>query len=146
MNGIRGVAFDLDDTHLRDDLTVSQEAVSVFRRLRESGVHIIPASGRTFPSMKPYVDQLACAGLCIACNGAEIRDAGTGRLLHEETFPMETALEIIRFGREHNLYTQIYEEAEGRFYYERPCIWAEKYAANTRLTGIRVPDLAELIR
>ena len=144
MNGIRGVAFDLDDTLLRDDLTISQEAVSVFHDLREGGVHIIPASGRTWPSMKFYVDQLACTELCIACNGAEIRETGIGRLLQEETFPMETALEIIGFGREHDLYTQIYEE--GRFYYDRPCVWAEKYAANTRLTGIRVPDLSEMIR
>ena len=43
---IRGVTFDLDDTLLRDDLTVSSFTVSVMRELSRRGVAVLPASGR----------------------------------------------------------------------------------------------------
>ena len=45
---IRAIAFDLDDTLLRDDRTISDETVSVLRRASEAGIFILPASGRTY--------------------------------------------------------------------------------------------------
>ena len=48
---IRAIAFDLDDTLLRDDRTISDETVSVLRRASEAGIFILPASGRTYCSM-----------------------------------------------------------------------------------------------
>ena len=41
----QAVAFDLDDTLLRDDLSISDRTVSLLRALSSSGVKIIPASG-----------------------------------------------------------------------------------------------------
>ena len=49
------VAFDLDDTLLRDDRTISPYTIDVLRRAAATGVKIIPASGRARESMKPYV-------------------------------------------------------------------------------------------
>ena len=63
------IAFDLDDTLLRDDLTISERTIMTLRRISNLGVQIIPASGRAKLSMKSFVEQIGCASLYISCNG-----------------------------------------------------------------------------
>lgn len=143
MKTLKAVAFDLDDTLLRDDLSISDYTVSVLRRLRDQGVRIIPASGRSRPSMLPFVEQIGCADLYIACNGAEIWNAKDHSLIRRETFPLETARRIIAFGQEHGCYTQTYDDA--RFYFNRHCHYADAYAASSMLKGEYVADLAAFV-
>lgn len=140
----QAVAFDLDDTLLRDDLTISDFTVSTLRRLAERGVRIIPASGRAQLSMKPFLDRLACASLYISCNGAEIWDAGTHQLLHRETFSRETGQAIAAFGKKHGVYTQTY--AGACFYYNEESHWARQYAASSMLQGVFSGDLEAFIQ
>ena len=71
---LKAAAFDLDDTLLRDDLSVSSLTLKVFRELHHRGFLFVAASGRTLMSMKPFTDLLGCVSLCIACNGAVIWD------------------------------------------------------------------------
>ena len=92
---LRAVAFDLDDTILRDDLTISDYTVYVLRRLHSDGYCIIAASGRARLSMKPYVDQIGCVNAYISCNGAEIWDGPSGSLIRQELLPItEYVLDI----------------------------------------------------
>ena len=69
---IRVIAFDLDDTLLRDDRTISDETVAVLRRASDAGVFILPASGRTYCSMAGFVAHIGCASRVICANGAVI--------------------------------------------------------------------------
>ncbi len=144
VRSIRAVAFDLDDTLLRDDLSISDQTVQTLRHLAGSGIHVIPASGRTRMSMQPFVDRLSCAALFIASNGAEIREGSTGRLLHQETFSTEIGQEIARFGKDHHCYTQTYDG--DRFYFNERSVWADQYAAASVLSGVYVGDLEAFIR
>jgi len=141
---LRAVAFDLDDTLLHDDLSISPYTVNTLRTLALAGIHIIPASGRSFLSMKPFLDRLDCASLFITCNGAEIRDGKTHELLRSEFFPPELGREIARFGNLHHCYTQTY--GDGHFYYSEHSVWAERYAAASVLTGMYVGNLELFIR
>ncbi len=141
---IRGVAFDLDDTLLRDDLTISEGTVETLRSLSRHGIHILPASGRAKLSMKPFVDQLSCASLYISCNGAEIWDGKTHELLHGETFSRELGQEIARFGKANACYSQTYEGDS--FFFSEHSLWADRYAASSMLKGVYVGDLEEFIR
>ena len=140
----QGVIFDLDDTLLRDDLTISDRAVNTLRHLADLGVHILPASGRAQLSMKPFVDLLSCASLYISCNGAEIWDGRTHALLHAEQFSAELGREIAAFGKRHGCYAQTY--AGDRFFYNEESHWAESYAASSMLQGEYVGDLETFIR
>ena len=70
MNHWKAAAFDLDDTLLHDDLSVSSRTVDIFQRLQRSGFIFIAASGRTRMSMQPFLLTLNCVSFCIACNGA----------------------------------------------------------------------------
>jgi len=69
---VRAIAFDLDDTLLRVDRTISEYTVKVLKRASEQGICLIPASGRAQPSMAPYVDRLGVCDYYIASNGAEV--------------------------------------------------------------------------
>ena len=140
---IRAVIFDLDDTLLRDDRTLSPYTVSVMRRAAAAGVHVLPASGRARDSMRPYVEALGCADAYVACNGAEIWSP-EHRLLQRFSFPEETALAIVAFAREHGCYAQTYDETH--FYYLTENRYAREYAATSALTGFYTPDMEDFIR
>ena len=140
---IRAVVFDLDDTLLRDDLTISQESIEVLRRAAARGIRIIPASGRARDSMRGFVDQIGCAAAYIACNGAECWGPDH-RLLDRETYPPEDALAIARFVEERDVYAQTYEGDQ--FFYNRHGPYAERYARSSMLRGVYVGDLTAYIR
>ncbi len=137
------VAFDLDDTLLRDDLTISDFTIRVLRTLQKEGVHIILASGRSPYSMKPYVEQLGCVSACISSNGAEIWEVPSERIIRSIRLPEDLSVEIARFAEKHSCYAQVYEGS--CFYFSQYGPWAERYASATRLTGIYAGRLSEFI-
>ena len=137
------VAFDLDDTLLHDDLTVSDFTVRVLQALHRRGMHIIPASGRSRYSMKPYVEQLGCVSAYISSNGAEIWEAPSDRMIFSELFSEDLSVEIARFAEKYSCYAQVYEGS--CFYYNQYSPWAERYASATRLTGVYAGRLSEFI-
>lgn len=140
---IRAIAFDLDDTLLRDDLTISDETIAVLRQAAAQGIRIIPASGRARDSMKGFVDQIGCAACYIACNGAEVW-ASDHTLIRRLRIPHDTLLEIARFGREKGVYAQTYEGPH--FFYTEEGEYARAYAASSKLTGVYVGDLEKYLK
>ncbi len=143
MKSIKAAAFDLDDTLLRNDLSVSPYTLEVFRQLSAAGFRFIAASGRTLMSMKPFTDLLGCVSLCIACNGALIWNPSNGSVLHRETFPVELCHEIVRFGNEFGCYQQTY--SDDRFYFNEVSDYSRRYAAASMLPGECVGDLQKFI-
>lgn len=135
---VQAIAFDLDDTLLRDDKTISPRTLRVLRRAAEKGILIIPASGRTSSSMRRLVDEISCAACYISCNGAEVRTPAH-ELMMQELLPVDLAREVARFAKEHSCYGQTYVGA--KFYYNRQGKYADDYAALSSLTGEYVEDL-----
>ena len=140
---LKAAAFDLDDTLLRDDRSISAYTIQTFRRLRDAGFFLIAASGRAQLSMKPFLDQLDCICLYIACNGGEIYDGSTHALLSAETFSAELAREIASFGAEYDCYAHTY--AGDSFYFNKYGEYANRYAASSLLKGVYVGDLQTFI-
>lgn len=135
---IQAIAFDLDDTLLRDDLTISVHTVDVLRRAAEAGIRIIPASGRAAESMKGFVEQIGCAACYIACNGAEVW-SDDHRLLNRYRIPHDVLMDIARYGKQRQVYAQHYDGPY--FYYSEEGHWAESYARSSMLKGVYVGDL-----
>ena len=144
MGPLKAAAFDLDDTLLRSDLSISSYTADTFRRFQDAGFLLIAASGRAKLSMKPFVDQLDCICLYIACNGAEIYDGASHALLHAESFSMDLAREIVSFGEEYDCYMQTYES--NCFFFNRYGDYADRYASASMLKGVYVGDLRAFIR
>ena len=143
-DSIQAVVFDLDDTLLRDDRTISDFTIQVMRDISVHGIKVIPASGRTQKSMLPFIDQLGCVSIYIAKNGADIWDNSSGKLLHQELFSVSLAREIAAFGRSYGVYTQTYDNE--RFYYSVHSHWADSYAASAMIEGQYVGDLERFIK
>jgi len=140
----KAAVFDLDDTLLRDDLSISSYTLSVFRALADQGFLLLPASGRSQLSMKPFVDRMPPVPLYISCNGAEIWDGSTHQVLHRETFSLETGLEINDFAKEYGAYAQAYEG--DKFFFNLRGEYADRYARASMLSGVFVGDLASWMK
>ncbi len=140
---VKAIAFDLDDTLLRSDATVSDYTVAVLRTAAERGIRILPASGRTRDSMWRTVQRIGCASGFISCNGAEVWSPGR-ELLMQELLPVDLAHEVARFASERGVYCQTY--AVDRFFYTTENDWASSYAKMSSLEGEYVGDLTAFIR
>ncbi|MCH5286712.1 MAG: HAD family phosphatase [Christensenellaceae bacterium] len=139
---IDAIAFDLDDTLLRDDRTISPYTLSVLRRAAEKGIRIIPASGRTRDSMRGFVEKIGCATCSISCNGAEVWSPA-GESLMRELLDVPLAVEIARFAEARGCYAQTY--AEDCFFYNQEGKWADAYAESSELRGVYVGNLEAYI-
>ena len=143
MTRLKAAVFDLDDTLLRNDLSLSPYTLDVFRRLHQSGFLFVAASGRTRMSMKPFVDQLNCVSLYISCNGAELWDPVSGSFVYRELLSEDLCREIARFGNEYGVYAQTY--SDDRFYFNEYSEYSRMYASASRLPGEYVGDLVDFI-
>ena len=59
MNKPELIAFDLDDTLLRDDGTISERTLNDLHRLAKENIVTVIATGRMYATAKPYADLLA---------------------------------------------------------------------------------------
>lgn len=139
---IQAVAFDLDDTLLRSDRSLSPYTIRTLRRAAEDGVRILLVSGRVWGSTRPYADQLGCVTACICGNGAEVR-LPDGTLLMRTALDPALAREAVIFAREQGCYIHVFEDDD--FIYERQDGCAEGYAASTGLHALHAPDLLQRI-
>ncbi len=130
---IRLIALDLDDTLLREDLSISPANREALRAAHRAGAKIVLASGRNIYSMRAYAAQLGLEGpddYLIASNGAEIVETASGRRLYERRIEPELCREIARHLDEEGFPWQVYENGTILANARNP--WTEE---DTRLTG-----------
>lgn len=77
------IAIDLDGTALLDDAHhISQRLAKALEAAHEKGVHVLVSTGRPLGIVPPDIRSgAAWNDLCVLCNGGEIRDLRTGKLL-----------------------------------------------------------------
>lgn len=142
--GIRAIAFDLDDTLLRSDGSISRYTVETLGRAAQQGIHIIPASGRTSGSMRKAVPPILHLASClVSCNGSEVWST-QGEIMMQELLPVGLAHEVAAFAAARGVYCQTY--APDRFFYTVENEWAASYARLSSLQGECVGDLTAFIR
>ena len=75
------IVLDLDDTLLRDDLTISKRTKQSLMDAQEAGVKVVLASGRPSIAMLPIAEELRLkeyGSFILAFNGAKIINCQTG--------------------------------------------------------------------
>jgi Cof subfamily protein (haloacid dehalogenase superfamily) len=135
------IALDLDDTLLREDLTVSDANRAALAEAEERGIKIVLASGRNIHSMRHYASLLgldAEGDYLICSNGAEILESWSGKVLERSLLSPELCHEIARAIEERGLPWQIYDE--GKIHISRPNPWAQ---ADSDLTGQPVVQVSD---
>jgi hypothetical protein len=87
----RLVATDLDGTLLREDNTVSRRSRAALAAVTAAGTAHIIVTGRSVPWTRHVLDDLGYQGLAVCGQGAQVYDAGSGRLLTSVTLDRKLA-------------------------------------------------------
>jgi len=139
---IRLVAIDLDDTLLRDDLTIAPGAKEAIRKAQQKGVTVVLATGRMFPAALPFAQELGLTGPLITYNGALIRTAA-GETWWHRPVPRELALEILDFGAAAGWTVQCY--CDDRLYVRQINDDVKYYLEIARVPVQECPDMRALL-
>lgn len=145
----RIMAIDLDDTLLREDLTISDYTIQTLQKASAAGIYVTLCSGRTDNAILPFVRQLEIAGLeqgrfIIAQNGAVIYDLHLRRELLYRTVEPEVLLEANEIAGHHGLFPEVYNPTT--IFTPQDNKWTQ---VDVGLTGLQmevVPDFPGLLR
>lgn len=135
MNDIRLLALDLDDTLLRDDLTISFHARSVLRKAEAAGVVVVLASGRAPRAMERYARELDLhrrPGYLICNNGVTVLESQSGAVVYDGKLPTAAALAVYDLVDAEGLPVQVYDD--DAIYVSRRNEFADQ---DQKLTGMR---------
>jgi Cof subfamily protein (haloacid dehalogenase superfamily) len=102
------LATDLDGTLMGDGFTLSSRVKTVIRRAIDRGVHVTLATGRGYAATLQYARELGITTPLICYQGGQIRDPGSGEVLHNVTMPRALAKEAIRLARERGWHLCLY--------------------------------------
>lgn len=135
------VVLDLDDTLLRDDLTISPRTRDSLLKAQEKGVLVVLASGRPTGAMRRYAEELELArhgGWILSFNGAVITECSTGQVIFEQSLSPELVHEI--HDRALALGANILSYVDETIVTPRADEWT---AVEHRLTGMEVVVVAD---
>ena len=143
------MAIDLDDTLLREDLTISPYTVQTLQKATAAGIYVTLCSGRTDNAILPFVRQLEIVGLeqgrfIIAQNGAVIYDLHLRRETLYRTVEPEILLEANAIASGLGLFPEVYNPTT--IFTAQDNKWTQ---IDVGLTGLHmevVPDFPALLR
>ena len=104
----RLIALDLDGTLLRSDHTVSARSRRVLAQAMAAGIHVTLASGRSYTSMRQWVEDLGVVDPVISYQGAVVTDPRSGARAFQRLLAPELIEEVVRLARENALSLTIY--------------------------------------
>ena len=95
MSNYKIVASDLDGTLLRRDKTLSDENKIAIENLTKSGVHFVPASGRTLDEIAPEVIDDPNVRYIIYSDGAAVYDKKLDQPIVQNCIPKDKIKELL---------------------------------------------------
>ncbi|SHE95549.1 HAD family hydrolase [Alkalibacter saccharofermentans] len=91
---IKMIAFDLDGTLLNDKQRITQKTLKEIKRVKNEGIKISVATGRSYSASKFYANQIE-ADYIVCCNGAIVYDVALDYVIYKKPMPQDTAHQII---------------------------------------------------
>lgn len=91
---IKLIAFDLDGTILTSDKKVSERSIAALKQASKMGIHIVPATGRSYSEIPQNIREHLHIRYAITMNGAEVYDAKEKKILHKAEITVEQAEQI----------------------------------------------------
>lgn len=132
------IALDLDDTLLDGNKQISPRNRQAVAAARDSGAHIIIATGRARGALTQFEERLGLKDYTIHIGGALISDPD-GNLIHGDYIDPGTARSIMRWAEQRGIYFQAYTDRDFRYLRRTP--HTDRYERNVEYTGIQDPDL-----
>lgn len=105
------IVLDLDDTLLRDDLTISPRTKQALMDAQEAGVKVVLASGRPTFAMQEIAEELRLkdyGSFILSFNGAKIINCETGEEWYSSTLSPEKVHELYEISRREKVWMHTY--------------------------------------
>lgn len=91
---IKLIALDLDGTLLNSAKELTQRNYRALEAAAESGIEIVPCTGRLFAAMPETVRNLPFVRYAICVNGAQVVDKRTGETIIRREIPHQTGMRV----------------------------------------------------
>ena len=105
---MEAIVLDLDGTLLTSDEKILKRTKDTLYKLKDKGIKIIIATGRTYTSLKPYRDMLGLETPIVCYNGAKLVD-GKENTVFELPIEGEVAIKCIRLAKEMGIHINFYQ-------------------------------------
>lgn len=93
---IKCIAFDLDDTMLNSDKTLSDRTTAALTAALEKGIAVIPVSGRSYATLPACIREITGISHAVTSNGAAIYNFKTDDRIHEWLLEPKDVRSIMR--------------------------------------------------
>ena len=95
-NTIKLIAFDLDGTLLNSQKELLPEVFNELVRAKNSGVELVPVTGRFWDAVPENVRSLEFINYAITVNGAEVYDIKNSKVLSRAEISLKNAITVMR--------------------------------------------------
>lgn len=142
MFGIKLIAIDLDDTLLRNDLTISPRAKKAISRATAAGVAVTLATGRMYASALPFARELGLNLPLITYQGALVKYA-SGKVVYHMPLPLSLTRKLLEFILPYGYHLNVYIDDE--LYMEKYSPEGQRYLKVSKVPVHLVENLPEMI-
>ena len=109
MSEIRLIASDIDGTLLPAGADrIPERALRALSRAAETGIEVVPASGRLLAALPPELLQIPRIRYVITCNGASVTEVASGKSLYHRRMPAEVTADLLRRLTGYRVYACVY--------------------------------------
>ena len=140
--------FDIDGT-LSGPEGVFPSAVKALELVREKGVPVCIATGRTLPELPEDIKQAAGPRYLIGINGAMVEDLRTGRIITDRHLSRELSLRVLELVRRYKSGYCVYDSHRDLIDPESLAnwdMWLENGSVSPWIPDEKVPSLEEYLR
>lgn len=109
------LVLDVDGTLLTDEGTISKRTLAAIKKVQQTGVTVVLASGRPLHGLWPIAKGLDLdkyGGYILAYNGAQIIDAPSGKILLSQTIEQESIPYLEKQANKHGVAIFTYNDSE----------------------------------
>lgn len=131
------IAIDIDGTLVNDEKNILPETMDAIIKAYKTGVHIVIATGRSYPAAAKYYNQFDFNLPLILYNGSCIRNSKNGEILLDRTFEQTLAAHIFKTINENNAVCCLWKN--DTLYFNHNNIYSLEYE---RITSIK-PNFIE---
>ncbi|MGL4985652.1 MAG: Cof-type HAD-IIB family hydrolase [Treponemataceae bacterium] len=137
------IAIDLDDTLLKEDLSISEYTVDVIQKALKKEIYIVLCSGRTDNAILPFIRQLESAAspfgrYMISQNGSSIFDLHKRMPLYSRTVDPDVIVHAYKESSKRGISCECYDEST--IYAPFMSKWIER---DVLLSGLKLKIIAD---
>ncbi len=143
MNFPKIAAIDIDGTLLTPEKNISNGNRAGIERYIAAGGLVILASGRMYPSIHVYAEQLNLpkSNIILSYNGAVAKTVG-GQTMYLKPVPVEYGAEVVAYSSKNHLHLNYY--FDDSLYVSELNQWSDLYLKRSGSSSIPVGDLSTL--